>query len=139
MKKKICQGRITSPFGVRVHPITGKASFHNGIDIACAVGTVILAPAECIVAQGYDHEIGGKTVILRDDATGDRYGFCHLSEQVIKTGRKIAKGTVFAKSGNTGASTGPHLHFSYAIGGYWKDGICKGFEYQDPTRKWEVD
>lgn len=132
---KVCEGTITSRFGKRKDPITNVKSFHNGVDIACPVGTPVNSPGDCIVAQTYTHEVGGKTVILREVATNDRYGFCHLDEILVKSGVLVKKGTTIAKSGNTGRSTGPHLHFSYAVGGFWKDGVCRAFSYQDPTNK----
>lgn len=135
---KVCEGRITSKFGDRIHPVTKAKSFHNGIDIACAIGTLVFSPGDCIVAQVYTHDTGGKTIILREIATNDRYGFCHLNEFHVKPGVIAKKGAIIAKSGNTGRSTGPHLHFSYGTGGYWKNGVCLGFKYLDPTTKIEI-
>lgn len=137
MKKKVCEGRISSPFGERVHPVTGVKSFHNGVDISAPIGTPVYTPVNAYVAQVYDHTTGGKTIILKDVQNGDRYGFCHLAEQLVKTGETIPKGSIIAKSGNTGRSTGPHLHFSYSTGGKWIGGICTGFNYQNPISKME--
>lgn len=136
---KVCEGVITTPFGKRIHPITGKESDHNGVDIGCPVGTPVYSPVESIVMQVYDHEIGGKTIILRDTANNDRYGFCHLGKYEVRAGTRIKKGQLIALSGNTGRSTGPHLHFSYGAGGYWKEGVCIGFKYENPVSKIEID
>ena len=136
--KKVCEGIITSKFGYRTHPITLKKTFHNGIDIGCPIGTAVCSPVEAVVMQVYTHTTGGKTVILRDFITNERFGFCHLSEIKVEQGKRIPKGFVFALSGNTGLGTGAHLHFSYAIKGYWKDNICYGFIFQDPTPKIEI-
>lgn len=139
---KVCEGRISSKFGTRKDPITQKAgAFHGGVDIACPIGTPVYSPVVAIVMQVYtDTQFGGgKTIILRDVENNDRYGFCHLSEQLVKAGMKIPKGFLFAKSGNTGLhSTGAHLHFSYATGGYWKEGIYYKFDRKDPTSKIEI-
>ncbi|OJV22723.1 MAG: hypothetical protein BGO30_08600 [Bacteroidetes bacterium 41-46] len=136
---KVCEGRITSKFGNRIHPVTKeKGSFHNGVDIACPIGTPVFSPGDCVVAQTYDHEIGGKTIILREAATNDRFGFCHLGEILVRPGMVVKKGHLIAKSGNTGRSTGPHLHFSYGTGGYWKNGVCYQFKYLDPTSKIDI-
>lgn len=138
--KKVCEGVITSKFGYRNDPKTGEIKKHNGIDIGCPVGTPIYSPVEAVVMQVYidiEHG-GGGTVILRDFATNERYGFCHLSEFKVEQGKRIPKGFVFALSGNTGLSTGAHLHFSYAFNGYWRDNICYGFIFQDPTPKIEI-
>ncbi|MHC1781031.1 MAG: M23 family metallopeptidase [Bacteroidales bacterium] len=137
MRKKVCEGRISSPFGERIHPVTRIKSFHNGVDIATPVGTPVYTPVDAFVAQVYDHELGGKSIILKDINSGDRYGFCHLSEQLVKPGDRIQKGTIIAKSGNTGRSTGPHLHFSYATGGQWIGSNCSGFKYENPVSKLE--
>lgn len=137
---KVCEGEITSPFGKRINPITGEeGTDHNGVDIGCPVGTPVYAPAECIVMQVYDHDKGGKTIILRDVANNDRFGFCHLAKYEVRAGTRVKKGQLIALSGNTGASTGPHLHFSYGTGGYWKDGVCKGFKYENPVSKIKFD
>ena len=137
MKKKVCEGWISSQFGERVHPVTRTRSFHNGIDITAPIGTPVYAPVYAFVALVYNHETGGRTIILKDIKNGDRYGFCHLAEQLVKAGDTVTKGTMIAKSGNTGRSTGPHLHFSHAINGKWVGGNCTGFIYQDPTPKLE--
>ena len=139
MKRKICEGRISSPFGTRVHPITKVKSFHNGIDIAYPVGTEIFTPVDSLIASVYDHDKGGKTVILKDINTGDRYGFAHLSKPLVKIGQLIPRGSVIALSGNTGASTGPHLHLTYSIGGTWTGNMSKGHIFQDPTPKLEFE
>lgn len=139
MKTKICAGRISSKFGNRIHPVTGAKKFHNGVDIACPIGTPILAPCDLIIVLTYLHETGGKTMIARDPKTNDRYGFCHLSEFKGKIGELKKKGSTIALSGNTGLGTGAHLHLTYSTGGYWKDGIGIGFTFQDPTSKIEFE
>lgn len=143
MKKKVCEGRISSKFGTRKDPITKKAgAFHGGVDIACPIGTPVYSPVVAIVMQVYtDTQFGGgKTIILRDVENNDRYGFCHLSEQLVKAGMKIPKGFLLAKSGNTGLhSTGAHLHFTYATGGTWSNGVCRNFKRVDPTEKIEFE
>lgn len=139
MKKKVCEGRISSQFGERIHPVTLARSFHNGVDISAPIGTPVYTPIDAYVAQVYNHETGGKTIILKDIISGDRYGFCHLADQLVKPGETVAKGTMIAKSGNTGRSTGPHLHFSHSTGGRWIGGNCTGFTYQNPTKKIEFE
>lgn len=139
MKKKVCEGRISSGFGMRIHPITRATSFHNGIDISCPVGTGVYTPVAAYVAQVYNHETGGRTIVLRDLKTNDRYGFCHLSLQKVDVGQIIPAGYMIALSGNTGRSSGPHLHFSYATGGKWNGNICINYSYQDPTEKIEFE
>jgi len=105
------RGRVSTKFGPRVHPITGAKQTHNGIDIAMAIGTDLKAPADAVVLSVYTHATGGKSIILQH-AGGWRTGYAHLSQQLVKVGDKLTAGQVFAKSGNTGASTGPHLHLT---------------------------
>ena len=139
MKRKVCEGRISSLFGERIHPVTKIKSFHNGVDIAAPVGTPVYTPVDAYIAQVYDHAIGGKTIILKDINSNDRFGFCHLAQQLVKAGQTVPKGTMIAQSGNTGRSTGPHLHFSHGTGGRWVNNICTGHTYQDPTSKIEFE
>ena len=111
---KPVDGRITSDFGYRKAPTAGASTGHSGIDIGVPVGTPIKSAADGTVVaarngmRGYgtgvfiDHGIiNGKRVV-------SEYG--HLSDFDVKAGDKIKQGQVFAKSGNTGISTGPHLH-----------------------------
>lgn len=118
--KNPCKGRITSPFGTRVHPITKKTSFHNGVDIALVVGSPILAPADGTVTEVWENPRGGKCIAMVSK-TGVRFGFAHLSAQMAAKGKVVHAGEIIARSGNTGASTGPHVHFTMKINGAWQD------------------
>lgn len=105
-------GRITSKFGNRTHPVTGVAGkFHNGVDIAVPVGTPVLSPADGKVVSVYTNSSGGIQLIVQHN-NGFRTGYAHLNEVIAKAEQTVAKGEVIAKSGNTGASTGPHLHLT---------------------------
>ncbi len=115
-----CKGKITSPFGTRIHPITKVIKFHNGVDIAVIIGTPILAPADGTVTKVWDHTSGGKCLAMVSD-DGVRFGFAHLSRQVAVKGQKVRAGEFIAASGNTGASTAPHVHFTVKINGSWVD------------------
>lgn len=135
---KVCEGRISSYFGIRVDPVTRKqGTRHNGIDIACPEGTQVRTPVDGVVAQSFIDSLngGGKTIIIRDLKTGDRYGFCHLSSLLVREGDVVSKGSVIALSGNTGKSTGAHLHFSYATGGRWVENRCIGYMFENPIDK----
>lgn len=139
MKKRVCEGVITSKFGKRIHPVTKLESFHNGVDISCPRNTPVFSPVRAKVENVYMHATGGLTVVLRDMLNNDRYAFCHLNEACYDAGQVVESGVMIAKSGNTGRSTGPHLHFSYASGGTWAGGVCSGHKYSDPTTKIEFD
>ncbi|HET6365284.1 MAG: LysM peptidoglycan-binding domain-containing M23 family metallopeptidase [Nitrospirota bacterium] len=103
-------GRITSGMGFRTHPVGGFRGKHTGIDLAAAPGTNITAAAAGSVLQTGEGEYIGKFVILahRDSYT-TLYGHC---SQILTTpGKTVKKGQLIAKVGNSGRTTGPHLHF----------------------------
>ena len=105
------EGRVSSKFGQRVHPITNVTSGHNGIDIAVPIGTPVLAPADGEVFSTYSTATGGLQMIVRH-TNGMRTGYAHLRKYTADLGDKVYKGQQIAEVGNTGASTGPHLHFT---------------------------
>lgn len=105
------QGRVTSGFGKRDAPLRGASTNHGGIDIAVPIGTPVVAPADGVVEFAGTRGRGGKTVIIRH-ADGRTTGFAHLDSIDVKAGDRVTQGMAFAASGNTGNSTGPHLHFS---------------------------
>jgi murein DD-endopeptidase MepM/ murein hydrolase activator NlpD len=105
------RGKITSKFGSRKHPITGVIQEHNGVDISAAVGTPVQAPKSGKVAFTNTTSTGGKQMVLLHD-NNYQTGYAHLSAQLLKTGDKVSKGQIFAKTGNTGATTGAHLHLT---------------------------
>lgn len=105
------KGRISSKYGNRTHPVTGAKSFHNGIDIAAPTGTDVLAPADGVVSKISWHNGGGNQLHIKHD-NGYTTGYAHLSSYAVKVGDKVKKGQKVAEVGNTGASTGPHLHLT---------------------------
>ena len=115
-----CTGRISSGFGTRIHPVTKRESFHNGVDIAVPIGTKISAPADGIITEYWDHAKGGKCIAMHTGG-GIRFGFAHLSKRLVTLNTKVTAGQHIAESGNTGASTGPHLHFTMKIKELWVD------------------
>jgi murein DD-endopeptidase MepM/ murein hydrolase activator NlpD len=109
-------GRVTSGFGVRAAPKKGASTFHGAIDMYAALGTPVRAPAVAVVqAVGYDAKLG-KYVVL-DHGAGTTTKFGHLSSYSVKPGDVVRAGDVFAKTGSTGLSTGPHLHYAVLQGG----------------------
>lgn len=104
--------RISSRFGNRKDPFTGKPAFHKGIDIATPMGTKVLACADGRVETVATHPRLGKYVkVEHEDGSHSLYG--HLSATHVQEGKKIKAGAIIGNVGSTGRSTGPHLDFSY--------------------------
>lgn len=102
--------QITSAFGGRPSPTAGATSNHKGVDIAVPVGTSVAAAFDGVISKsGYSSARGNYIVI--DDGNGTQALYQHLSQSLGAVGRKVTAGQVIAKSGNTGVSTGAHLHF----------------------------
>lgn len=109
-------GWVTSKFGSRVSPITGIRQLHSGLDIANRVGTPINATADGVVSFVGDRGAIGIVVNI-DHGHGivTRYG--HLSKALVTKGQRVKRGDVIAEMGNTGRSTGPHLHYEVRLDG----------------------
>ena len=103
-------GVITSEFGMREHPVYRRILFHTGTDFSAPVGTKVMVTADGTVAfSGFDRGYGKKVVI--DHGNGYLTIYAHLSKAVIRQGQHVRQGDTIAFSGNTGLSTGPHLHY----------------------------
>jgi murein DD-endopeptidase MepM/ murein hydrolase activator NlpD len=102
-------GTITSEFGWRIHPIYGKNMFHTGIDIKVPEGTPVFAARSGTVKYAGWMSGYGNIVII-DHGSFETY-YAHLSRINVYVGLKVEKGDFIARSGSTGTSTGPHLHF----------------------------
>ncbi len=110
------KGWLTSRFGPRISPFTGRRQHHAGIDIAAASGTDVVAPAAGrVVFVGRKGPLG-KTVVL-EHGFGVRTLYGHNKEIVVKIGQEIGRGEVLANVGSTGRSTGPHLHYVVEVNG----------------------
>jgi murein DD-endopeptidase MepM/ murein hydrolase activator NlpD len=104
------KARISSSFGWRQDPFTGKKKFHEGIDLAAKEGTDVRAVMSGRV-QITDNQKGYGKVVVLDHGHGFTTLYAHNSDIMVKAGDWITKGTSIAKVGSTGRSTGPHLHF----------------------------
>ncbi|HET7839300.1 MAG TPA: M23 family metallopeptidase [Rectinemataceae bacterium] len=105
------RGWITSWYGYRSDPFSGTRGFHNGLDIGVDSGTPVLAAMEGVVAEtGYSAMSGNYILIAHHSGWSSFYG--HLYSIGVKAGQRVAAGARIAFSGNTGYTTGPHLHFS---------------------------
>lgn len=114
--KPISGGRLSSGFGGRKRPTKGASSYHRGIDWATPVGTAVMASSAGTVAKaGWGSGYGYVVYINHADGRQTRYG--HLSKVLVSAGQKVSQGQKIALSGNTGVSTGPHVHFEILING----------------------
>lgn len=110
------KGWFSSDFGYRVSPFTGRKEFHKGLDIATREGTPIIAPADGVVTySGEKWLIGNMVSIDHGHGIVTRYG--HTSKLIKKKGNRVKRGEVIALVGNTGRSTGPHLHYEVRLNG----------------------
>jgi murein DD-endopeptidase MepM/ murein hydrolase activator NlpD len=110
------KGWVTSYFGPRKSPFTGRRVMHEGLDIAANTGTPVIATADGIVTRvGYSTGYGKEVVI--DHGYGYRTIFGHNSKILVKSGQRIKRGDRVALVGNTGQSTGPHLHYELRMNG----------------------
>ncbi len=104
------QGRITSGFGARSEPFSGESDFHTGIDIAASHGTEVSASAAGVVDfAGWKQGYGYTVIIEHNDKITTLYA--HNSDLLVRAGEEVSRGEAISFSGNTGVSTGPHLHF----------------------------
>jgi murein DD-endopeptidase MepM/ murein hydrolase activator NlpD len=102
--------RITSPFGIRPSPFTGKLQDHRGLDLAAPQGTAVYAAREgTVVELGNDPVYGNYIIVAHDDNWVSLYG--HLSSITTKLKSAVTRESIIGKVGSTGQSTGPHLHF----------------------------
>ena len=107
---------VSNPFGTRVHPITGKESSHDGVDLSAPEGVAVLAVRSGTVAEtGWDDTDGNYVLVDHGDGLTTLYG-C-LSTVSVQTGQAVAQGDVLGAVGQTGAATGPHLHLEAAQDG----------------------
>lgn len=111
-------GWVTSEFGYRISPFTGKREFHRGIDIATKMGEEILAPANAYVAKiSYQSDMGN--MLLLDHGNGITTCYGHLAKIKAKQGRTVKRGEVIGVIGTSGRSTGPHLHYGVRVNGVY--------------------
>jgi len=108
--------RVSSRFGWRRDPLTGEASFHQGVDIAVAYGRDVKAAADGVVSFAGVQSGYGNTVVI-DHQDGRQTRYAHLSQELVRAGDAVMEGQVLGKSGNSGRSTGPHLHFEMLVNG----------------------
>lgn len=111
-----CQGWTTSRFGYRKSPFTGRREFHKGYDIANRKGTPIIATADGVVSYVGPKGLLGNMVMI-DHGHGMVTRFGHLYKIVVKRGQTVKRGDTIALMGNSGRSTGPHVHYEVHLNG----------------------
>ena len=110
------RGWVTSPFGKRTSPFTGIPTFHEGLDIAAQTGTPVVAPADGVVLKaGFSSGYGNMVEISH--GYGIRTVFGHNSRLNVKVGQQVKRGDIISYVGDTGSSTGPHLHYEVRLNG----------------------
>jgi murein DD-endopeptidase MepM/ murein hydrolase activator NlpD len=109
-------GNITQPYGQSTNFMTGKPWFHDGIDILTPMRSPVLAAMPGIISEtGEDRALGNYMIV--DHGNGYKTMYAQLDEITAVKGRRVARGETIAFSGNTGLSTGPHLHFGVYLDG----------------------
>lgn len=111
---KPARGWLTSRFGYRTDPFSGRIVMHNGLDIAAAPGSPVYAPADGVVSfAGYDEAYG--RLVSIDHGYGVMTRFAHNSRLFVSVGQRVKRWDVISAVGNTGRSTGPHLHYEVRV------------------------
>ena len=123
---------VTSPFGWRIHPISGDWKFHSGVDLGYEYGVYIgaLFDGQIVIADNLGDGYGNQVLIYHP--ANDTYTrYAHCSTLHVAAGQFVTAGQIIAQVGSTGYSTGPHLHLEYIIKA---DGI---YQYADPLTLWQ--
>jgi murein DD-endopeptidase MepM/ murein hydrolase activator NlpD len=108
------EGQVTGSFGERIDPFNGEGAFHSGVDIGSSFGHPIVAPADGVVTMTDTMGGYGKTIMIsHGNGISTRYG--HLSGFAVTTGQHVQRGEVIGYVGESGRSTGPHLHYEVRI------------------------
>ena len=108
---------LTSPFGMRVHPVLGYKRMHNGIDMACASGTPIYATRSGTVTVASYQAGGAGNYVSINHGDGFSSIYMHMTKYIVYVGQQVSAGQLIGYVGSTGISTGPHLHFGISYAG----------------------
>lgn len=114
--------KITSDYGMRMHPINKMKKLHRGVDFKAPTGTAVLATSDGVVVQAKEDGANGLKIVIKHDEEY-KTAYCHMSKMLVKVGQKVKIGDVIGEVGNTGASTAPHLHYE----------VIKNDEYVNPS------
>lgn len=108
------RGWVTSSFGMRNSPFSGRRKLHEGLDIAARTGTPVVATADGIVSRSETASGYGKLVVV-DHGYGYRTFYAHNSRNLVRVGERVRRGQKIAEVGNTGSSTGSHVHYEVRL------------------------
>ncbi|WNG34464.1 M23 family metallopeptidase [Archangium violaceum] len=136
LKSPLKYAHVTSGFGSRFHPVLQYVKAHNGVDYAASIGTPVWAVADGTVTVANNTGAGGNTVCLRH-TNGFETCYLHLSKYGagVRVGARVSQKQVIAYSGNTGRSTGPHLHYALKRGGRYVNPLNQNFPRTEPLPK----
>ena len=133
--------KITSNYGMRVHPITGQYKLHTGVDISAPIGANFVAANDGIVTKAEYNTAYGNMVVI-DHGGGISTLYAHGSEILVTVGQTVKKNDAILKVGSTGYSTGPHAHFEVRINGvvtnpipYITNGLVPGTEAEEDSQE----
>ncbi len=115
---------VTSGYGLRINPVTKMPQYHRGIDIAMPKGTPLYAVVDGKVITVSKDDINGNFIVLKD-SKGNEYSYSHLDSSNVTVGQEVKRGDLVAKSGSTGRSTGPHLHFGVKEKGNFREPLLE--------------
>lgn len=104
-------GRLSSTFGYRIHPFTGQSVFHEGIDISNQIGTPVRCTADGVVSFTGYKDYFGNLVQISHPSSGFKTIYGHLKKAAVIEGQAVKRGEIIGYMGNSGRSTGPHLHY----------------------------
>ncbi len=126
--------RLSSNFGARRHPVLGKMRMHKGVDYAARTGTPIMAAGDARV-QFAGVQRGYGNVVILDHGRGHTTLYGHMSRFAkIKTGQRVAQGTVIGYVGSTGLATGPHLHYEFRVNGVHRNPLSVTMPPPEPLK-----
>ena len=134
LKSPLKYANITSRFGRRFHPVLQYMKDHNGVDYGAAIGTPVWAVADGTVTGAGRDGASGNLVCLRH-MNGLETCYAHLSRIAVRAGQRVSQKQVIAYSGNTGRSTGPHLHYALKRDGRFVNPLAQKFPRADPVPK----
>jgi murein DD-endopeptidase MepM/ murein hydrolase activator NlpD len=133
LKSPLKFAHVTSRFGGRIHPVLKYYKAHNGVDYGASIGTPVWAVADGVVTRAQNTGAGGNTVCIRH-VNAMETCYLHLSRYGagVRAGARVSQKQVIAYSGNTGRSTGPHLHFALKRNGAFVNPLNQNFPRTEP-------